>query len=109
MAAPSSSGLPIEPIALVDASEDSFVVPAGYTSSAFIRWGDPVLAGASVFDLAAQGMSVVEVERDAVGAPWHTVLSGEENFNFSLSAPADSPARARYGFAQRATSTGWET
>lgn len=113
---------------------------------------------------AAQGMAVVEVERDAIGAPWRivvggrrnrrltvdsefeltgpaagsallktsedpsgrivrgtlgncaggttpwgTVLSGEENFNGYFSAPADTPARARYGFRQSATSTGWET
>jgi secreted PhoX family phosphatase len=113
---------------------------------------------------AAQGMAVVEVERDAVGSPWRvvvdgrrnrrltvesefeltgpaagsalvrtvadpkgrvvrgtlgncaggttpwgTVLSGEENFNGYFSAPADTPSRARYGFRQSATSTGWET
>lgn len=113
---------------------------------------------------AAQGMAVVEVERDAIGAPWRTVvdgrrnrrltvdsefeltgpaagstlvktvedpagrivrgtlgncaggttpwgtvLSGEENFNGYFSAPADTPSRARYGFRQSPTSTGWET
>ncbi|KZE94165.1 hypothetical protein AVP42_01161 [Agromyces sp. NDB4Y10] len=113
---------------------------------------------------AAQGMAVVEVERDAIGAPWRivvggrrnrrltvdsefaltgpaagsdlvrtaadpsgrtvlgtlgncaggttpwgTVLSGEENFNGYFSAPADTPSRARYGFRQAPTSTGWET
>ena len=226
VAATGSAGLPFEPIAPVDASVDAFVVPRGYQWAPLIRWGDPVLAGAPVFDIAAQspaaqalqfgynndyldilvdeggltgvlvanheyvnpgimfppssdpaelrrrseifkaaqGMSVVEVERDAPGAPWRTVpggrrnrritvdtpfaltgpaagselvrtvadpegrtvlgtlgncaggttpwgtvLSGEENFNGYFSAPPSTPARARYGFAQRPTSTGWET
>jgi len=113
---------------------------------------------------AAQGMSVVEVERDRVGGPWRivtggarnrritvetefeftgpaagsallqtvgdptgtvvhgtlgncaggttpwgTVLSGEENFNGYFRAAPDTAARKRYGFADAATSTGWET
>ncbi|BAU32654.1 PhoX family protein [Microcella alkaliphila] len=226
VAAPAATGLPFTPIAPVDSSVDSFVVPEGYTWAPLIRWGDPVLAGAPVFDIgaqsaaaqaaqfgynndyidiivdaggltgvlvanheyvnpeimfppssdpaelrrrseiykAAQGMSVVEVVRDAPGAPWRTVpggrrnrrftvdspfvltgpaagselvrtaadpegrtvlgtlgncaggttpwgtvLSGEENFNGYFSSPADTPSRARYGFRQRPTSTGWET
>ncbi|WAB80992.1 PhoX family phosphatase [Microcella daejeonensis] len=113
---------------------------------------------------AAQGLSVVEVVRDSVGAPWRTVvggarnrritvttpfavegpargssllrtaadpggrvvlgtlgncaggttpwgtiLSGEENFNGYFVASASSPERARYGFSESPTSTGWET
>ncbi|GAA1775951.1 PhoX family phosphatase [Agromyces lapidis] len=41
--------------------------------------------------------------------PWGTVLSGEENFNGYFRAAPDTVARKRYGFADTATSTGWET
>ena len=41
--------------------------------------------------------------------PWGTVLSGEENFNGYFRAAPDTAARARYGFGDVPTSTGWET
>ncbi|MCR8671068.1 PhoX family phosphatase [Agrococcus sp. HG114] len=223
-AAAGSSTMPFEPIAPVPVSVDAMTVPTGYRWVPVIRWGDPVLPGAPVFDAEAQtaeaqarqfgynndytdvipdasgltgvlvanheycneqlmfppttdpdrlaeqsrimkmaqGMSVVEVERDAVGSPWRpvigprsrrvtveteleltgpaaggallrtasdpsgrvvlgtlgncaggttpwgTVLSGEENFNSYFRTPTATPATARYGLADRPTSTRWE-
>ena len=223
-AAEHSATMPFTPIAPVPATVDAFTVPEGYRWVPVIRWGDPVLPGAPVFDpenqtpesqalqfgynndytdviadpsgttgvlvtnheysneqimfppttdperLAeqsrimkmAQGMSVVEVVRDSVTSPWRptvgprsrritvetefeltgpasnsvllrtagdptgrrvlgtlgncaggttpwgTVLSGEENFNGYFRAPVASPANARYGLADRPTSTRWE-
>jgi hypothetical protein len=45
-------GLLFTPIAPVAAAVDAMTVPSGYSSHTVIRWGDPVLAGAPVFDPA---------------------------------------------------------
>lgn len=132
-AAAASSTLPFQPIPPVPASVDALTVPAGYAWHPVIRWGDPVLPGAPVFDAEAQspasqalqfgynndyldiiadasgltgvlvanheysnegimfppslgaversritkmaqGMSVVELERDALGGPWRSTV-----------------------------------
>ncbi len=51
---PGTAGLPFEPIAPVARTVDAFTVPAGYTWSPIIRWGDPLFSQAPVFDIAAQ-------------------------------------------------------
>ncbi|HEY0707863.1 MAG TPA: PhoX family phosphatase [Polyangia bacterium] len=40
--------------AIAPTDVDSVVVPAGYTSSVVIAWGDPLLPGAAAFDVNAQ-------------------------------------------------------
>ncbi len=51
-AARDSGRLLFTPIAPVAASVDAMTVPNGYTAHTVIRWGDPVLKGAPVFDPA---------------------------------------------------------
>lgn len=46
--------LPFAAIAPVDATVDAFTVPAGYTWSPIIRWGDPLFADAPALDLKNQ-------------------------------------------------------
>ncbi|REJ06649.1 PhoX family phosphatase [Microbacterium bovistercoris] len=140
-AKPGRAGLSFGAIAPVDAEVDAFTVPAGYTWSPIIRWGDPLFSRTPAFDLnaqtpkaqaeqfgynsdyldivpdpsgktgvlvnnheyvnpdlmfppsadaaelrrrgdiykAAQGMSVVEIRRKAVGDPWTYVVDGRRN------------------------------
>ncbi len=47
-----SRKLMFTPIAPVAAAVDGMTVPSGYTAHTVIRWGDPVLKGAPVFDPA---------------------------------------------------------
>jgi len=47
-----SRRLMFTPIAPVGEAVDAMTVPSGYTAHTVIRWGDPVLAGAPVFDPA---------------------------------------------------------
>ena len=47
-------GLAFGAIPAQAATVDAFTVPAGYTWSPVIRWGDPVLAGGAAFDASAQ-------------------------------------------------------
>ena len=56
LAAPFDPGHQIEfsPIAPVPGEADSFDVPEGFTWSAVISWGDPILPGAPEFDIDAQ-------------------------------------------------------
>ncbi|KQZ82356.1 phosphatase [Microbacterium sp. Root166] len=53
-ARPGTAGLAFSPIAPVAASLDEFTVPSGYTWQPIIRWGDPLFAGAPLFDINAQ-------------------------------------------------------
>jgi uncharacterized protein len=46
----SGGGLTFQPIAPVATTVDDVTVPAGYRWDAIIRWGDPILPGAPVFD-----------------------------------------------------------
>jgi secreted PhoX family phosphatase len=153
---PGTAGLPFSPIAPVARTVDAFTVPAGYTWSPLIRWGDPLFSSAPVFDInaqtpeaqalqfgynsdyldiladpngkrgvlvnnheyvnpgimfppsndpaelrrrgeiykAAQGMSVVEIERKRTGEPWRYVVDGRRNRRitvetvFELTGPA---------------------
>ncbi|GGC86830.1 phosphatase [Tersicoccus solisilvae] len=48
------SRLPFATITPVDKTVDAFTVPAGYTWSPIIRWGDPLFADAPAFDLQRQ-------------------------------------------------------
>lgn len=47
-------GLRFSPIPPQAKDVDAFTVPAGYRADVLIRWGDPVLPGAPVFDVNAQ-------------------------------------------------------
>ncbi|MFC4139025.1 MULTISPECIES: PhoX family phosphatase [unclassified Microbacterium] len=155
-ARPGRAGLAFGAIAPVDAEVDAFTVPAGYTWSPIIRWGDPLFSRTPAFDImgqtpkaqaeqfgynsdyldivpdpsgktgvlvnnheyvnpdlmfpptadaaelrrrgdiykAAQGMSVVEIRRKAVGDPWTYVVDGRRNRRitvetvFELTGPA---------------------
>ena len=156
LARPGTAGLAFEPIAPVARTVDAFTVPAGYTWSPLIRWGDPLFSSAPAFDIlaqtpeaqalqfgyncdyldiladpngkrgvlvtnheyvnpgimfpatsdpaelrrrgdiykAAQGMSVVELERRRTGKPWGHVVDGRRNRRitvetvFELTGPA---------------------
>ncbi|MEH0108436.1 PhoX family phosphatase [Tersicoccus sp. MR15.9] len=46
--------LPFTPITPVDRTVDALTVPAGYTWSPIIRWGDPLFADSPAFDLQHQ-------------------------------------------------------
>ncbi|GGR58078.1 secreted PhoX family phosphatase [Nocardioides luteus] len=48
------TNLPFRPISPVAATEDTFVVPQGYTWEPIIRWGDPILPGGVPFDASDQ-------------------------------------------------------
>ncbi|MGY0387476.1 PhoX family protein [Nocardioides sp. WG-D5] len=48
------TNLPFKPITPVAATEDTFVVPQGYTWEPIIRWGDPILPGGVPFDVNNQ-------------------------------------------------------
>jgi secreted PhoX family phosphatase len=50
----SGTGLRFEPIPPTDATVDAVIVPRGYASDVLIRWGDPVLPGATPLDEANQ-------------------------------------------------------
>jgi secreted PhoX family phosphatase len=153
---PGNAGLAFEPIAPVARTVDAFTVPAGYTWSPLVRWGDPLFSSAPAFDInaqspeaqalqfgyncdyldilasnngrrgvlvtnheyvnpgimfpptsdpaelrrrgdiykAAQGLSVVELERRRKGEPWGYVVDGRRNRRitvetvFELTGPA---------------------
>jgi secreted PhoX family phosphatase len=153
---PATAGLAFEPIAPVARTVDAFTVPAGYTWSPIIRWGDPLFSSAPALDItaqtpeaqarqfgynsdyldiladpngrrgvlvnnheyvnpgimfppssdpaelrrrgdiykAAQGLSVVELERRRTGEPWSYVIDGRRNRRitvetvFELTGPA---------------------
>jgi secreted PhoX family phosphatase len=53
-AAPGTSSLPFTAISPVPNNVDAFTVPTGYRWDTIIRWGDPINAGAPVFDAANQ-------------------------------------------------------
>ncbi|MFA4841132.1 MAG: alkaline phosphatase PhoX, partial [Agrococcus sp.] len=53
-AARASATMPFTPIAPVPATVDAVTVPAGFRWVPVIRWGDPVLPGAPVFDPEGQ-------------------------------------------------------
>jgi secreted PhoX family phosphatase len=48
------NGLGFTPIAPVPATVDAVTVPEGFTWSALIKWGDPILPGAPAFDFEKQ-------------------------------------------------------
>ncbi|MER7607145.1 PhoX family phosphatase [Nocardioides sp. NPDC127503] len=48
------TNLPFKAITPVAATEDTFVVPQGYTWEPIIRWGDPILPGGVPFDVNSQ-------------------------------------------------------
>ena len=51
---PGTSQLPFTAIAPVPSTVDAFTVPSGYRWDSIIRWGDPIVPGAPVFDAANQ-------------------------------------------------------
>ena len=51
---PRRSGLPVTAIGPVPSTVDALTVPQGYEWDTIIRWGDPILPGAPVFDGARQ-------------------------------------------------------
>ena len=51
---PGTGSLPFAAIAPVPTTVDAFTVPEGYRWDPIIRWGDPIIAGAPVFDAANQ-------------------------------------------------------
>ncbi|WP_434617819.1 PhoX family protein [Arthrobacter sp. A5] len=71
------------------------------------------LAGSSYVKTTADpgGHTVLGTVGNCSGGstPWGTILSGEENFNGYFRCAATSAAEKRYGFTDKATTTGWET
>ncbi len=98
-----SRKLPFTPIAPVGAAVDAMTVPAGYTAHTVIRWGDPVLAGAPVFDPAnpspeAQAaqfgyncdyLDVIEVDGDGTRG---LLVANHEYTNENIMFPPGTPA-----------------
>ncbi|WP_353651353.1 PhoX family phosphatase [Nakamurella sp. A5-74] len=126
------STLRFTPIAPVEKTVDALTVPRGYSWKPIIRWGDPVLPGAPVFDIEAQTAAKQRMQfgynndyTDIISTDVHgtraVLVCNHEYVNPQIMFPADLDAveakriaQAAHGFSvveleRRRPGTPWST